>query len=82
MKEDKHTMKLIADGILVTPAGPVRGDLVLDGGSIADVVPGGVASRDGFDEVYDASGCYVYPGFIDAHTHMPVSYTHLRAHET
>lgn len=70
MKEDKHTMKLIADGILVTPAGPVRGDLVLDGGSIADVVPGGVASRDGFDEVYDASGCYVYPGFIDAHTHM------------
>ena len=53
MKEDKHTMKLIADGILVTPAGPVRGDLVLDGGSIADVVPGRVASRDGNDEIYD-----------------------------
>ncbi len=60
-------MNIIKNGILITPEGEKRADLAYEDGRIVrigDIVPG-----DG-DEVTDASGCYVYPGFIDGHTHL------------
>jgi dihydropyrimidinase len=54
---------------LVTPAGLVHGDLVIDGTTIKELVPGGYEPAED-DETFDATGCYVYPGFIDGHTHM------------
>ena len=61
-------MRIPAGGTLVTPEGLRRGDLALDGGRIAGLAahiepgPG--------DEVEDVRGCWVFPGFIDAHTHL------------
>lgn len=61
-------MRILAGGTLVTPEGLRRGDLALDGGRIAGLAahiepgPG--------DEVEDVRGCWVFPGFIDAHTHL------------
>ncbi len=64
--------KLIKGGRLVTPAGLINGDVLIVDDKIARIAPEGLAEgetpRDA--EVFDASGCYVYPGFIDAHTHM------------
>jgi dihydropyrimidinase len=62
-------MKLLKNGIMVTPEGLVRGDVLIDGDKIAAVCPGGYTGEP-VEETHDVSGCYVYPGFIDGHTHM------------
>jgi dihydropyrimidinase len=61
--------RVIKGGTVVTAAETVRTDVGIDGGQVAaighdlDRVPG-VA------EVIDASGCYVFPGGVDPHTHL------------
>ena len=61
-------MIIIANGALVTPEGLRRGDIALDEGRIVEVAariePGPS------DTVEDATGCWVLPGLIDAHTHL------------
>ncbi len=69
MSEQRRTV--VRGGNLVTPGGVVRGDLVLAGEKIESVVPGGLGEGElGGCATYDANGCWVFPGFIDAHTHM------------
>ena len=59
---------LIRNGLLITPAGEVCGDLLLAGERIAAI---GVAlSTDSVDTIVDATGCAVLPGLIDPHTHI------------
>jgi len=56
----------IAGGLVVTPAGVRRADIVVAGERI-----GRVDGRDGRDdEIIDARGCYVLPGGVDPHTHI------------
>lgn len=61
-------MQVIRGGVLVTPKGLRCGDVVLDEDKIVQV--GGTYAQTADDQVFDTTGCYVYPGFIDAHTHM------------
>ena len=74
-------MIVLAGGMLVTPEGLVRGDLVMEGDRIVKAAPAistadvaSLAAEAGTDllatEFRDVSGCWVFPGFIDAHTHM------------
>ena len=61
-------MKILQNGILITPMGSIKGDLAMEDGRIvkmAEHIPVGVE-----DEVFDAEGCIVFPGFIDQHTHL------------
>lgn len=61
-------MVIIQNGALVCPDGMRYGDVALEGGHIARIAAAIEPTE--ADEVHDASGCWVFPGFIDAHTHM------------
>ncbi len=58
---------LIQDGRLVTPQGCLMADLRTNGESICEIGP---RLAPGNDEVINAAGCLVFPGFIDTHTHL------------
>lgn len=61
-------MRIIKNGALVTEEGLVYADMAIDGGKIA-AIASALPTHDG-DEVIDASGMMVFPGFIDGHTHF------------
>jgi dihydropyrimidinase len=55
----------IRGGTVVTASGAFAADVLVSGGRIASV-----GDVHGADRVIDASGCYVLPGGVDAHTHL------------
>ena len=61
-------MIIIKGGTLVCPDGLRVGDVALEGDKIVRIAAS-IEAGDG-DEVADVAGCWVFPGFIDAHTHM------------
>ena len=61
---------LIQNGTLVLPTGPVKADLRVEGGRIAEIGPG---LAPGSSQVLDAAGKLVFPGFIDTHTHFEMN---------
>ena len=58
---------LIKNAFLVFEERVEKGDLLTDGRTI--VQAGGIVETPA-DRVIDAAGCYVFPGFIDTHTHF------------
>ena len=52
----------------MTPGGVLEGDLLAQGERIKAIGTGLTAAHD--TRVVDAEGCYVFPGVIDAHTHV------------
>ena len=64
---------LIANGTIVTADGSYRGDVLVDGETIAGIGIG-MAGMVEVDETIDASGKYVVPGGIDVHTHMKLPF--------
>lgn len=57
---------LLKGGTVISGAGQRRADVLIDGEKIAKVGRG----LEGADTVVDVSGCLLFPGFIDAHTHF------------
>lgn len=64
-------MRILENGLLVTPDGVREGSLAMDGARIARIAES-IDSGPG-DEVVDVSGCLVFPGFIDGHVHFDLS---------
>ncbi len=81
------TTTLITGGTVVTSTGRSRADVLIDGETIVGVLaPGSVLlgtdlSR-GVDTVIDATGKYVIPGGVDAHTHMELPFGGTAASDT
>ena len=64
---------LFANGTIVTAEGSYRADVLVDGETIVQIgasLSGAVT----VDEVIDATGKYLIPGGIDAHTHMKLPF--------
>jgi len=58
----------VTGGTVVTPAGPVRADVVIEDGRIAELARPGRAP--GAADRLDATGCLVLPGGVDPHCHI------------
>ena len=65
-------MLLIKGGRVIDPAGrrDESGCLVLENGTVKDIVPGEQAPKGFEGRVIDASGKWVVPGLIDMHVHL------------
>jgi dihydropyrimidinase len=78
---------LVTGGTVVSATGRGAADVLVDGETIAAVLAPGstllgfdLASR--VDRVVDASGKYVVPGGVDAHTHMEMPFGGTQASDT
>src|SRR5690606_13143798 len=60
------TRTVLRGGTVISPAGPVEADVAIEGGEVTQV--GRIDARPG-DDVVDAGGRFVLPGFIDVHSH-------------
>ncbi len=77
---------LITGGTVVSPEGATPMDVVVDGETIAALVPPGSqlvddAGRNGATTI-DATGKYVLPGGVDVHTHMELPFGGTNASDT
>ncbi len=63
-------MLLIKNGKIVLEGEVLVGDLLVEQGTIKKIAPSITVEA---DEVIDAEGCIVFPGFIDPHVHMQMT---------
>ena len=60
--------KLLKGGSVVSGAGIKRADVLIEGEKITRI--GRKLEADSDTQVVDVTGCFLFPGFIDAHTHF------------
>jgi len=63
--------KIIKNGTIVTAADTFMADVLIENEVISQI---GANLADADAEVIDASGCYVFPGGIDPHTHLDMPF--------
>ena len=61
---------LLKGGTLVNEGRTFNGSLVIDDERITQIIEGNHTPEASYDEVIDASGCFVLPGVIDDHVHF------------
>ncbi|MCM3381753.1 dihydropyrimidinase [Shouchella clausii] len=64
--------RLIQNGTIITASDTYKADLLIEGETIAQI--GQQLAVQGVDEIIDASGCFVFPGGIDPHTHLDMPF--------
>src|ERR1700742_1650573 len=68
------TRTLIKGGTIVTAVDTYAADLAVEGEKITAIFAPGSGPGGTFDVIIDATGKYVLPGGIDAHTHMDMPF--------
>jgi dihydropyrimidinase len=71
---------LIKGGTVVGPTGPITADVLIEGETIAAIYAPGRAPE--VEHTIDATGKYVIPGAVDAHTHMELPFGGTHASDT
>lgn len=61
---------LIKNATLVNESKQMRGSVIIEGEKIAEVIAEGQEISTPYDEIIDATGCYLLPGVIDEHVHF------------
>lgn len=56
--------KVVSDGVTRVAS------VVVDGDTISEIIEGADTPRDNYDNIVDATGCFVLPGVIDSHVHF------------
>ncbi|MBB6450068.1 dihydropyrimidinase [Geomicrobium halophilum] len=64
--------KLIRNGTIVTASETYKGDILIDNEKI--VALGKDFKEEDVAEVIDASGCFIFPGGVDPHTHLDMPF--------
>jgi dihydropyrimidinase len=74
----------ITNGLVVTAADELRADVLIEDQTIVALAATGSAAASGWqaDTVIDATGRYVIPGGVDAHTHMELPFGGTQASDT
>ena len=70
---------LIRNGTIITASDHYRADILVKGEKVAVIAE---TLDEGADRVIDAEGCYLFPGGIDAHTHMELPFMGTFASDT
>lgn len=60
----------IVGGVIVNEGRTFAGSVIVEDDHIADIIEGQQQPEASYDQVKDASGCYVLPGIIDDHVHF------------
>ncbi|GIE36532.1 dihydropyrimidinase [Actinoplanes italicus] len=71
---------LIKGGTVVGPTGAAKADVLIDGETIAAIFAPDKSPQ--IDHTIDATGKYVIPGAVDAHTHMELPFGGTHASDT
>ena len=61
---------VVQGGTIVNEGKTFDGTIVIERGKITQIIQGHTYPEASFDEVIDASGCFVLPGIIDDHVHF------------
>ncbi len=73
---------LITNGTVISPTGATPMDVLIDGESVVALLAPGSDLAQGDHQVIDATGKYVLPGGVDAHTHMELPFGGTNASDT
>ncbi|WP_432056304.1 dihydropyrimidinase [Streptomyces sp. bgisy022] len=67
---------VIRDGLVITASDEIHADVLIEDGRIAALAASGTPAAEAFtaDRTLDATGKYVLPGGVDAHTHMELPF--------
>ncbi|MGR8007306.1 dihydropyrimidinase [Streptomyces hypolithicus] len=70
------TRTLISGGLVITATDEIHADILIEDGRIAALAAHGTAAAGAWtaDRTIDATGKYVIPGGVDAHTHMELPF--------
>ena len=61
---------LVFGGKLVNEGATRVASVVVDGDTITDIIEGTETPRGDYDNIVDATGCFIMPGVIDCHVHF------------
>ena len=61
---------IIQNATIVNEGCRLLGSIVMENGHITDIIDNHTTPHGQFDEMVDATGCFVFPGVIDTHVHF------------